>query len=106
DLINASPLPLMAAPMFLVSGPELTIACARAGVIGGFPAPNVRNVEALVEWMEQTRDGVREVGPQAAWSLNMIVHRSYDRFERELELVREYQPRIVSTALGSPKRVL
>lgn len=106
ELVDASVLPLMAAPMFLVSGSELTIACARAGIVGAYPAANARSVEALAQWMTQTREGVRQAGPQAAWALNMIVHKSYDRFERELELVREYQPRIVSTALGSPRRVL
>lgn len=106
DLIQACRLPLMAAPMFLVSGPELVIACARAGIIGSYPAANARNIEQLDQWMAQTRDGVQQGNAAAAWSLNMIVHSSYDRFASELELVAKYQPHIVSTALGSPKRVL
>ncbi|MDD2545915.1 MAG: nitronate monooxygenase [Burkholderiaceae bacterium] len=106
DLLGRCTLPLMAAPMFLVSGPELVIACARAGIMGSFPAANARNIEVLDQWMAQTRDSVQQGNAQAAWSMNMIVHSSYDRFDRELELVRKYQPHIVSTALGSPKRVL
>jgi nitronate monooxygenase len=105
-LMDASTLPLMAAPMFLVSGPELVIACAQAGIIGSYPAANARNVDILDEWMARTRDGVQAGNARAPWAMNMIVHKSYDRFDRELELVQKYQPKIVSTALGSPKRVL
>jgi len=101
-LIDRSSLPLMAAPMFLVSGPELVIACARAGVIGSYPAANARSVEMLDDWLAQTVAGIGA----APFALNLIVHRSYDRFEAELALVHRYRPRIVSTALGSPKRVL
>lgn len=104
--LQASALPLMAAPMFLVSGPELVVACARAGIIGSYPAANARNIETLDGWMAQTREGVLAGNPEAIWSMNMIVHSSYDRFGAELELVQKYQPNIVSTALGSPKRVL
>jgi nitronate monooxygenase len=105
-LMAASTLPLMAAPMFLVSGPELVIACARAGIIGSYPAANARDVAILEQWMTETREGVQQGDAQAAWALNMIVHSSYDRFAAELELVHRYQPKIVSTALGSPRRVL
>lgn len=106
DIIGHGTLPLMAAPMFLVSGPELVIACAEAGIIGSYPAANARNVDILREWMAQTRDAIQKKKPGAPWSLNMIVHSSYDRFDAELALVAEFQPKIVSTALGSPKRVL
>lgn len=106
DIIGRGTLPLMAAPMFLVSGPELVIACVEAGIIGSYPAANARNVDILREWMAQTRDAIQKKKPGAPWSLNMIVHSSYDRFDAELALVCEFQPKIVSTALGSPKRVL
>ncbi|MBJ9974176.1 nitronate monooxygenase [Pseudomonas sp. S75] len=103
-------LPVLAAPMFLVSGPRLVAACCQAGVIGSFPAPNARTLEQLQEWLEQIvneRELAADRGEQwAPWMLNMIVHSTYDRFEAELELVRRYKPSIVSTALGSPARVL
>ncbi|MFK0033689.1 NAD(P)H-dependent flavin oxidoreductase [Pseudomonas monteilii] len=103
-------LPVLAAPMFLVSGPRLVSACCQAGVIGSFPAPNARTVEQLQEWLEQIvseRDAATGRGEHwAPWMLNMIVHSTYDRFEAELELVRRFKPPIVSTALGSPARVL
>jgi len=101
-LIRSGRLPLMVAPMFLVSGPELAIAAERAGIIGSFPAPNARDVPALRQWMRRMHDEL-EAGP---WALNMIVHRSYERFDQELRLVEEFRPAIVATALGSPRRVM
>jgi nitronate monooxygenase len=98
-------LPVMAAPMFLVSSPELVIASSRAGIVGTYAAPNARNVEALDRALSDISAGVRQ-GGSAPWALNMIVHSSYDRFEDELALVLRYQPQIVTTALGSPRRVL
>jgi nitronate monooxygenase len=106
QLFPAGRLPLLAAPMFLVSGPELAVACAKAGVIGSFPAPNARSVEILESWLRQVTSALGEDRDAAPWALNMIVHSTYDRFERELELVMKYQPKVVTTALGSPKRVL
>lgn len=105
-LLDRCTLPVMAAPMFLVSGPELVIASAKAGILGAFPAPNARNVEMLDDWLRQTTQGIEAGAPGAPWALNMIVHSTYDRFDREMELVKAYRPPVVSTALGSPKRVL
>lgn len=103
NIFERTRLPLLVAPMFLVSSPELVIASARAGVIGALPAANARTVETLDEWLAQIHGELQ--GEQLPWLLNMIVHSSYDRFEAELELVRRYQPAIVTTALGSPARV-
>ncbi|MEN0109055.1 MAG: nitronate monooxygenase, partial [Pseudomonas sp.] len=104
------PVPIMAAPMFLVSGPQLLSACCLAGVIGSLPAPNARTVAQLDDWLAQIEawlGAARLRGETPApWLLNMIVHSSYDRFDAELELVRRYQPPLVSTALGSPNRVI
>ncbi|WP_256591036.1 MULTISPECIES: nitronate monooxygenase family protein [unclassified Pseudomonas] len=110
DLFAGLPLPVLAAPMFLVSGPQLLNACCQAGIVGSLPAPNARTVEQLDHWLAQIvveREVAKSQGQAwAPWMLNMIVHSTYDRFESELELIKRYQPPIVSTALGSPKRVL
>ncbi len=98
-------LPVMAAPMFLVSSPELVIASAHAGIVGTYAAPNARDIAALDKALGAIAAGVKR-GGTAPWALNMIVHSSYDRFDAELDLVLRYQPRIVTTALGSPLRVL
>lgn len=94
-------IPVLVAPMFLVSGPELVIAAAHAGIVAAFPAPNARDTDTLAQWMAQTQQGASN----GSWGVNMIVHKSYDRFDEELELVKEFKPPIVSTALGSPRRV-
>lgn len=103
-------LPLIAAPMFLVSGPELVLAACAAGIGGGFPAPNARTLEALEDWLGRIADGNamraadgRRVGP---WALNLITHSTYDRLGAELDLVDRYRPPIVITALGSPAPVV
>ncbi|WP_338743891.1 nitronate monooxygenase [Pseudomonas sp. KK18] len=108
-LLNSLRIPVMAAPMFLVSGPDLLKACCRAGVIGSLPAPNARTIEVLESWLlgacEDFKAAEEEGVELAPWLFNMIVHSTYDRYPAELELVRRFQPPIVSTALGSPKRV-
>jgi nitronate monooxygenase len=105
-------LPLICAPMFLVSGPDLVIAACRSGVIGSFPAPNARPLEVLDAWMGRiaaeleaatAADPTARIAP---WSLNLVVHSSYDRLPAELELVRRHRPPIVITALGNPARVI
>lgn len=98
-------LPVMAAPMFLVSSPELVIAASRAGIVGTYAASNARNIDALDHALSDIAASVKH-GGSAPWALNMIVHSSYDRFDAELELVLRYQPKVVTTALGSPRRVL
>ncbi len=105
-------LPLICAPMFLVSGPDLVIAACGNGVIGSFPAPNARPLEVLDAWMARVArelDDARRSDPAARiapWSINLVVHSSYDRLPAELELVQRHRPPIVITALGSPARVV
>lgn len=105
-------LPVVCAPMFLVSGPDLVIAPCRAGIVGALPAPNARTVDDLEEWLDRiTRElkNVRKGGPSHAtdtWALNLVTHRTYQRLGAELELVRKYRPPIVITALGGPAPVI
>lgn len=105
-------LPLICAPMFLVSGPDLVIGACRNGVIGSFPAPNARPLDVLDAWMARISGELTEAGGAdasariAPWSINLVVHSSYDRLPAELELVARHRPPIVITALGSPARVV
>ena len=99
-------LPVIVAPMFLISGPDLTIAAAKAGIIGCFPAPNARTIDVLEGWLNKIESELKDTAYEGMWAMNMIVHKSYDRFEAELALVERYKPKFVVTALGSPKRVL
>jgi len=99
-------LPVIIAPMFLISGPELVIAAAKAGVIGAFPAPNARTIDELETWLVRVSEELGAIGRPDHWAINMIVHASYGRYEAELDLICQYRPRIVITALGSPRRPL
>ena len=108
-LLQSQRLAAIVAPMFLVSTPELVIASSKAGLIGGLPAPNARTIEQLDQWLAAI---AHELGAEAnagisyPWLFNMIVHSTYTRFDAEVELIKKYRPAIVTTALGSPKRVL
>lgn len=102
-------LPVVAAPMFLVSGPELVLAACRAGIVGAFPTPNARPIEVLDDWMHQITEGVAkardEVGAQRVgpWCANLVTHSSNTRLPEDLALIAKYRPPIVVTALGSPR---
>ncbi len=112
SLIQKMSLPVIAAPMFLVTGPELVLACCRAGVIGAFPAPNARSIAILDEWMATISGrlaGLEADNPGekiAPWAANIIVHRTYSRMQAELDLVVKYRAPVVITALGSPAAVV
>jgi len=102
-------LPVVAAPMFLVSGPDLVIAACRNGIIGSFPSPNARTIDILDEWMDRVTRETSALGASATtktWALNLVVHQTYERLPDELELVARYKPPIVVTALGSPRDVV
>ena len=102
-------LPVFAAPMFLISGPDLVIAASKAGIIGAFPTPNARPIEELERWLEtitSALDEARRDNPQALiapWCANLITHASNTRLPQDLALIARYKPPVVVTALGSPK---
>ncbi|SLN18152.1 NAD(P)H-dependent flavin oxidoreductase [Oceanibacterium hippocampi] len=105
-------LPLIAAPMFLVSGPELVIACCRAGVIGSFPTANCRTTDELDDWLTRMTAEVatfREANPGlpvAPVAANLIVHRSNPRVAEDLALLARYRIGLVIASVGSPEHVV
>ena len=104
-------LPLIAAPMFLVSGVELVVAACRNGVIGSFPTVNCRSPEQLEAWLGDMRTQLRrhadDTGRAAAPICpNLIVHRSNARLEQDLQVLLRHAPEIVITSVGSPAPVL
>ncbi|OCA85161.1 NAD(P)H-dependent flavin oxidoreductase [Pseudobacillus wudalianchiensis] len=105
-------LPVIMAPMFLVSSPRMVIEGCKAGVIGSFPLLNARTVDVLKEWMETIRIELEEAKQQrpneiiAPWAVNFIAHRSNKRYDEDLGLIKEYQPPIVITSLGDPSPVV
>jgi nitronate monooxygenase len=103
-------IPAFAAPMFLISGPDLVIEACKAGVIGAFPTLNARPVEVLEQWFQRIKKELAAAeldnpGKVAPWAANLIVHRSNKRYGPDLELIMKYQPEIVITSLGSPEKV-
>jgi nitronate monooxygenase len=104
-------LPLIAAPMFLVSGVDLVAAACRNGVIGSFPTVNCRSPEQLDGWLGDIEDRLRrhsdETGkPAAPICPNLIVHRSNARLEADLQVLLRHSPELVITSVGSPAPVL
>jgi nitronate monooxygenase len=104
DRLDNLALPAFAAPMFLVSNPDLVVASCKAGIVGSFPAPNLRNSEDLGDWM--ARIASRVSPHDAPWAVNLVTHSTSPRLAGDLEQVARHQPPIVITALGSPKPVI
>tara|TARA_R110002110_G_scaffold205066_4_gene416813 strand:+ start:5629 stop:6549 length:921 start_codon:yes stop_codon:yes gene_type:complete len=98
-------LPLIQAPMFLQSGPDMVIAASKAGVIGSFPSPNARTTEDLANWLKQI-SGAIDPSTDAAWAVNLMMHRSNSRRLDDLALAVEYQAPLVISALGSPREAV
>ena len=108
SITSQTTLPVIAAPMFLVSGVDLVLAACQSGVIGSYPVLNERTSEGAEEWMKQITSGLsaaREADPDARiapWSVNLITHRTNPRLQADLDLVVKYKCPLVITSLGSP----
>lgn len=107
DIFKSTRLPIVAAPMFLVSGVELTLAACRAGITGTFPALNQRTTEGFEAWVVQIKEELakfREENPSAPcgpFGVNLIVHRSNPRVEADLEVCIKHEVPLVITSLGA-----
>jgi len=100
-------LPVIASPMFIISGPELVIAQCKAGIVGSFPALNARPAAMLDEWLHRITEELAAHNrahpdrPAAPFAVNQIVHRSNDRLEADLAVCAKWQVPIVITSLGA-----
>ncbi len=92
-------LPLIAAPMFRVSGPELVLAACRQGVIGSFPTANCRSVDEFDHWLTRFATELGEA--DAPWCPNLIMRR--DAIREEIACVARHRPALVITSVGSPE---
>jgi len=104
-------LPLIAAPMFLVSGTDLVVAACCNGVIGAFPTVNCRSPEQLDGWLDDIESRLKRHAdahgkPPAPICPNLIVHRSKARLEADIKVLLRHRPEIVITSVGSPAPVL
>ena len=100
-------LPVIAAPMFIISGPDLVIAQCKAGIVGSFPALNARPQSLLDEWLHRIReelaahDAAHPDRPSAPFAVNQIVHRSNDRLEADMAVCARHKVPIIITSLGA-----
>jgi nitronate monooxygenase len=110
-LQNGLQLPVIAAPLFIISNPDLVLAQCKAGVIGSFPALNARPPQLLDEWLHRITEELaahartHPQNPPAAFAVNQIVHKSNTRLEKDLELCVKYKVPLVITSLGARPEV-
>lgn len=104
-------LPVIGAPMFIVSGPDLVIAQCKAGIVGSFPALNARPASMLDDWIARIReelaahDAAHPDRPSAPFAVNQIVHRSNDRLDHDMAICEKHKVPIVITSLGARPEV-
>ena len=106
DFYQSLNLPLIAAPMFLISGPKMVIECCKNGIVGTFPALNQRTTEGFEQWVVEIKDALevfeKETGKKAApYGVNLIVHPSNIRIKADLEVCAKHQVPLVITSLGA-----
>jgi len=105
-------IPLIGAPMFIVSGPELVIAQCKAGIVGSFPALNARPQSAVGEWLKQIKDELgeyQEAHPDqvvAPYAVNQIAHASNSRLYDDVETCVEHEVPIIITSLRPPEDIV
>ncbi len=104
-------LPAIAAPMFLISGPQLVIECCKNGIVGTFPALNQRTSEGFEEWLIEIKTELqkfeKETGKKAApFGVNLIVHPTNPRLEADVKLCIKHKVPIIITSLGAVSTVV
>lgn len=96
--------PAIAAPMFLVSGPDLVINACKAGIAASFPSLNARPASQLDEWLTRMNG---ELGAKdAPFGINLILHASNTRLEEDVALVVKHKVPFVITSLGNPAKLV
>ena len=105
-------IPLIGAPMFIVSGPELVAAQCKAGIVGSFPALNARPQEALVDWIRQIKGELAEHAeahpeePVAPFAVNQIAHPSNKRLLADMEVCVQEEVPLIITSLNPPREIV
>ena len=110
-LFAALRLPVIAAPMFLVSGPDLAVAACKSGLVGAMPTLNARTVEDLDLWLERIMGALareRSIGPAVPgpFAANLIVHKSNQRLDADLALLEKHRVPLVMASVGDASRVV
>lgn len=111
NIISQLRIPVIASPLFIASGKDLVMAQCQSGIIGSFPTLNARPISMLDDWFSEIKESNEDfarnnpdmpVGPMAA---NLIVHRTNDRLEQDIELVVKHKVPVVITSLGAREEV-
>jgi nitronate monooxygenase len=106
-VFNRLRLPVVGAPLFIISNPKLVIAQCQAGIVGSMPALNARPASQLDEWLSEITetlaayDRAHPEAPSAPFAINQIVHKSNDRLEHDMQMCAKYKVPIVITSLGA-----
>jgi len=106
-ILSSLRIPVIGAPLFIVSNPKLVIAQCTAGIVGSFPALNARPASQLDEWLHEITEALADwdrdhpESPAAPFAVNQIVHRSNDRFEHDMDVCSKWKVPIVITSLGA-----
>ena len=106
-LFDSLRVPVVAAPLFIISNPDLVIAECKAGIVGSFPSLNARPIEMLDQWLTRITEELDRYNqenpdqPAAPFAVNQIVHRSNDRLWEDVELCVKHKVPIIITSLGA-----
>ena len=111
EFIQDLSLPVVAAPMFLISNPKLVVECCKNGIVGTFPALNQRTSEGFEEWLVEIKSELKafeeETGKKPApFGVNLIVHPTNPRLEADIKLCIKHQVPLVITSLGAVSQVV
>ncbi|NML14263.1 NAD(P)H-dependent flavin oxidoreductase [Azohydromonas caseinilytica] len=104
-------LPVIGAPLFIISNPKLVIAQCCAGIVGAMPALNARPASQLDEWLDEitqalaAHDRAHPQAPAAPFAINQIVHKSNDRLEHDMALCAKYRVPVVISSLGARQEI-
>ena len=111
ELKNKLRIPVIGAPLFIVSNPKLVIEQCKAGVVGSFPALNARPKELLDDWLSEIKETLQNFDEKntdrksAPFAINQIVHKTNDRIEHDMELTVKHKVPVVITSLGARPEV-
>jgi len=106
-VLQRVPLPIIGAPLFIISNPQLVVAQCQAGIVGSMPSLNARPASQLDEWLAEITetlaawDRAHPEQPAAPFAINQIVHKSNDRLDHDLQVCAKYKVPLIITSLGA-----
>jgi len=111
SIFDGLSIPVIAAPLFLISGPKLVIECCKNGIVGTFPALNQRTSEGFEEWLIQIKSELDEFEKEtgikpAPFGVNLIVHNTNPRVQADLKICIKHKVPIIITSLGAVSRLV